>query len=173
MNPGSLQRWWPAILPAAGPVAVVLALRMLAPIAGPQPASAAAATSDPAAVPPSAAVYSPGQVEAARHAAARVIEVGMPSPFILPEVPRPSAGATIPPVHQPVASPQPRAEFRLSAIIGGRETVAVINGKVRRVGEEPAPGWKVESIDANGGKVTLRHGELGSLAVSLPGAGGH
>ena len=35
--------------------------------------------------------------------------------------------------------------------------VAVVGGKVRKVGDEPSPGWTILAIDAQAGEVTLRH----------------
>lgn len=54
-------------------------------------------------------------------------------------------------------SDDPAPPLSVSAVLADSRTgaaIAVINGKVRRVGDELAPGWSVETIDAATGVVT-------------------
>lgn len=57
--------------------------------------------------------------------------------------------------------------FRLTAIIAGRRTVAVIDGAVRTAGDGLGNGWSIASIDADAQTVVLRHKVLGDKSLSL------
>jgi len=49
-----------------------------------------------------------------------------------------------------------------------RGDVALINGRLRHVGEEAAPGWTVTSIDPLGRSVVLTGPEARTITVALP-----
>ena len=57
--------------------------------------------------------------------------------------------------------PDPRddqPELTLSAVMGGEGgSLAAINSHVYRMGDEPAPGWKIAEIDVRERTVTIRH----------------
>ena len=59
----------------------------------------------------------------------------------------------------PIDAPKPPSfpsELRVTAIIGdGGTAAAVIAGRLRRIGDEVAPGWRVETIDARGRRVVF------------------
>ncbi|MEK6703297.1 MAG: hypothetical protein AABZ53_13620 [Planctomycetota bacterium] len=82
----------------------------------------------------------------------------------------------VPEIHRTAAPPSPSdipgipmvavADFRLTSIAtGGRELMAVIDGRVRRIGDEVREGWKVESIDRVAQTVTFS-GPLGRSTVA-------
>lgn len=65
---------------------------------------------------------------------------------------QPDVPGGIPEPEVPVAVP----EFRLSSImLGGGTPIAMIDGKVRRAGDEVAAGWTVRAIDHSDGTVSL------------------
>lgn len=65
---------------------------------------------------------------------------------------QPDVPGGLPEPEVPVAMP----EFRLSSImLGGGVPIAMIDGKVRRAGDELAAGWVVQSIDHAAGSVSL------------------
>lgn len=78
-----------------------------------------------------------------------------PCPLYAPEIRRsaaPPSPANIPGIPQASSIP----DFRLTSIAtGGRDLMAVVDGRVRRVGEEVREGWKVESIDKAAQTVTF------------------
>lgn len=77
-----------------------------------------------------------------------------PSPLFAPEIHRSAAPPS--PSEIPGVPMVDVAEFRLTSIAtGARELMAVIDGRVRRVGEEVRDGWKVESIDKIAQTVTF------------------
>lgn len=48
-------------------------------------------------------------------------------------------------------------ELRLTSIVAGREPVAVIDGRILRVGEDAAPGWKITAINIKEQTVVIEH----------------
>ena len=79
---------------------------------------------------------------------------------------------------QPAATPTPEVpddrpkDLHVTAIIGdGSRSLASINHKVRRIGEQIAPGWKIFSIDSKHRTVVLRHTDGRKLTISPDKAG--
>jgi hypothetical protein len=66
----------------------------------------------------------------------------------------PAAGPAIPP-------------GRVTAIIAGRRTIAVINGRPFAEGDGLGEGWSVESIHADRQSVVLRHAVFGRATLTL------
>lgn len=59
-------------------------------------------------------------------------------------------------------------DFAVTSIMVARgETIAVVKGKLRRVGESPVTGWTVSQIDPDAGKVTFTHESGRTEVVSL------
>lgn len=56
---------------------------------------------------------------------------------------------------------------RVTAIIAGRRTVAVINGRPFAEGDGVGEGWSVESIHADRQSVVLRHAVYGRATLTL------
>lgn len=149
--------------------------------AGPRPASADLvmidASSNPTATPfidtPSITPTLTPRQAAARDWFARArTQVTDRSPLIRPQPPAK--------VQQPVTEPTPepdqqprieRPDLRVTGMItgGGVEYVSV-NHKLARVGDEVAPGWRVETIDIVRGIAVIAHatGQTLELAVERP-----
>lgn len=141
---------------AAGlaPIASVALAMFIGPALGPATTLANDAEEDA----PTAPALEPlaPKVIAARDAAQRALAEPMgTSPFAraaaLPSNDRDNAPA-------PAATTAETPAFAVSAILADRKggpAIAVVNGKVRRVGDAVAPGWTVASIDAAAGEVAL------------------
>lgn len=82
------------------------------------------------------------------------------SPFATeqaPVEPSPVQPEPAPRVERPFV-PQLPATCTLTSIMTGRSgVVAVVGGKVRKVGDEPSPGWTILAIDPVASEVTLVH----------------
>jgi len=158
---------------AAAPVLVVVVARGVIPVSGPTPARAARQPV-PAAVelvvPPVMRV-TPDQQQLARVMGERAKRAAGRSPIIARHVDvtheeeaepaREAAGpAPVPDVVAPVVE--------LSSIFVSRDgPIAVIAGRLRRVGDEVEPGWSLVSIDHDAGTVTLGHASGKRHEVSL------
>jgi len=59
----------------------------------------------------------------------------------------------------PVQTVEQDPTFTLTSIVKSRENMAVVNGKLRRIGDEVMPGWKALSIDPPAGVVELSRGQ--------------
>lgn len=158
-------KYVPAALAATGPVLAIAAIATLDPAMAPRSAGAAVAIPSDLALAPT-----PSQPSAAQRAAEDYAEHLRDqrlaaSPFHHPVIDRPRPAAPI--AAAPRLVPQAKVEFKLSAIVGGRETIAVLNGKVRRKGEDIGQGWIVQSIDREAGVVTLRHPQEGVQELTL------
>ncbi len=58
-------------------------------------------------------------------------------------------------VENPAPAPVAVPVFRLSAVMGGRQPVAVINGNLYKVGQSLSGGWKVKTIHSDGRSVVV------------------
>jgi hypothetical protein len=59
--------------------------------------------------------------------------------------------------------------LKLSGMVGSdKEALAAISGKLRRVGDELAPGWVVERIDSRHRVVVLKHTDGRTFQISPP-----
>ncbi len=68
----------------------------------------------------------------------------------------------------PETARKPLPEFSLSSIAGGtRQSFAIIDGKVRRVGDDLGDGWIVSGIDAANGEVTVLGPDDVSISLDL------
>ncbi|MBU6413023.1 MAG: hypothetical protein KGS45_06080 [Planctomycetes bacterium] len=55
----------------------------------------------------------------------------------------------------------------VTSILTGRQPLAVIAGKPRKVGDEIPGGWRITGIDPSTGTVDVQHGEVGSERLHL------
>lgn len=61
-------------------------------------------------------------------------------------------------VAEPVEKPSvPEPTIRLTGFFAGREMMATLNGKVRRIGDEIEPGWKLVEINRAENSVVVEH----------------
>ncbi len=104
----------------------------------------------------------PEQTAAAGFAASFDADALLVSPFLFddPDKPEPISQIVLPPVpsgKQPAepAADKPPAINLTALMLGGREPLAVINGKPHRLGSEIAPGWTLTSIDRQAASVTV------------------
>lgn len=140
---------------AAGlaPIASVALAMFIGPALG--PATIRADDADNAADAALALEPLPAKVIAARDAAQRALAEPMgASPFARGAALSSNAGDDAPATTSASEAPA----FAVSAILADRKggpAIAVVNGKVRRVGDVAAPGWTVASIDAAAGEVAL------------------
>lgn len=145
------------------PLCSVVAVRWLVPSAG--PASAGASVTAPA-VPPIEAptVREPGDSPELVRAVRTLLE--MPTGPTTVAATRAHIEVKPTPTARPVARPRPT--FMLTSVSrGGRQNVAVIDGKLRRTGDELGEGWTVASIDAAQGEVRLAGPEGDTMSLSL------
>lgn len=150
----------------AAPLALALALRALG--SGPGPAAAFADEElfdmpDPA---PAATVrtFTPEELAAAAFAESKRAEPVGEAPLVYPKAaPVEAASASAAPV-------DPGPAISVNSIMAGRGgAMATVNGKLRRVGDEVAPGWKITAIDAGAGTVTVRHADGREIVASRAG----
>ncbi len=80
--------------------------------------------------------------------------------------------AEAPPPAPVAETPAPQADdppFAVKSVMGaGDRVMASINGKVYRVGDEPAPGWKITAMDAKTKRVDLTGPGGKTISVSPP-----
>jgi hypothetical protein len=139
-----------------GPVAALWGMKL---VVGGGPAEAPAAIASVSAEPQASALppaRGESQLRAEEYLAGWVMPPGVRSPMNHPPAPvEPVPEAVMPPPAL-VASKEPAPAFAVNTIFatpaGG---MATINGKVRRVGDALANGWKVESVDVKGRVVHL------------------
>ena len=141
-----------------------LTVRGLLRVAGPAPAGAAAPIdtwTDPNFTRPS---LSDDQKLAASFLGRFTPRETLNQPFWVPraieQVPIIEEGETPAPV---LMIPPPKV--RLTSIFDGEKTIAVCNGKPRTEGDEVAPGWVIDAIDADESTVTLRSTQTGAEHV--------
>lgn len=65
------------------------------------------------------------------------------------------------------ADERPIPTFVLTSVVRGTTPMAVIDGRLRRVGDLAQDGWTVEQIDPDAGTVRLTHPSRGSINVRL------
>lgn len=157
------------VLPSLG----VLVARFGLPL--PSPASARAAEAAGVTLPrvPTTGGGSPHQMATMRAFQEESTQPFGPSP-ILSRVAELPPTATQPPDYVPSPSHQeelPAAVpvFSLSSVMGSNDrSMAVINGKLCRVGDRVIEGWTVTAIDREGGRVTVTSTSGEELSLSLP-----
>lgn len=145
------------IAAALAPVVAVQAVRLLT-ASGPQSAVAASPSPMPAAAAPTVHAASPATItEEQRRALAWLATIearpGMlRSPMCVTEPPAAAAPTTIAPVEE-----LPLPTLRLGGVVSrGKDSVASINSRLFAVGDEPAEGWLIQSIDGAKRSVHLR-----------------
>lgn len=149
------------VIAAAAPLLAIAGSWLIGPNA--QPSSAAAASAATLTTSPATPRPSGDQLEAAAYAADLSSQPLTGCPFEVA-----TAGHARPALPQPPTKPTVTAgELKLTAIVSGREVLAVLNGKLHRVGDQVGTGWTIDSIDPNAGTVTLRHAELGTQQFSV------
>lgn len=156
------------VLPSLG----VIVARFGLPLPGPASASAAESTGDTL---PS--VFGTGGGTPQQRAISRAFKEEAEKPFgpspILSRV------AELPPTAAlPIFVPSPSHSeerpavvpaFSLSSLMGNADrSMAVINGKLRRVGDSVIDGWTVTAIDRDAGRVTVTSASGEELSLSLP-----
>ena len=130
---------------------------------GPSGASAAMPTDADPVIPPTTTPKLSKEQQAA-NAWARGVQIAMdlhspmdhgePKAAVETAAPTPTNPTPRQPEVDPVATIA--SKLAVGAIFGGRGgQMATINGRVFGVGEEPAPGWRIEKIDLRSGVVTL------------------
>lgn len=154
------------------PSLVLLGVRYVAPMPGPASASAATVpeTDGLIALPPARA-FSPAQDELAKIMTAQLAAGFGPSPVVV----RQTEAAELPPMPGPTPeTPTPRVEeavlpsLTVSSIMSARgNPVAVIAGRMRRAGDEVAPGWKISAIDPHAKAITFAHTSGKTAVVTL------
>ncbi|HRQ72768.1 MAG TPA: hypothetical protein PLU35_07045 [Phycisphaerales bacterium] len=148
---------------AAIPMIMLLGVRTVG-VQSPQTATAKA-TKQKATDAPTTYVrrsMTPEQVAASGFAAAQPADAPLLSPFLFddPDKPAPIDNIVLPPVaskpdtNKPAAD-KPPAVVLTALMLGGREPLAVINGKPYRLGAEITPGWTLTSIDRQAASVTV------------------
>lgn len=87
------------------------------------------------------------------------VEKELPTPFLAAVDPESRVGAVVEAAtNETVDTKVARGPMVLTSIFSGRRTVAIINGKVRRLDDEVEKGWRVSAIDADAGTVTVENG---------------
>lgn len=135
----------------AAPLAIALGLQALESAPGPGAAFASPIEDIAIEFPARAAAQITDQQRAAQAFAAirRADPVGE-APLLYP-LPAPAEAAQ---ASAPAATPDPA--ITVNSIMAGRGgAMATVNRKLRRVGDEVAPGWKVSAIDPEAGTVTI------------------
>lgn len=139
---------------AFGPAVILAGVLVLQPSLAPRQASGGVSILEEVQVPP-VPTLTPQQSElrrAIREASAVPVQgLTLASRGMV----RTDAGVATPAPEPSVERP---ANMTLTSImVAGEQPVAVVMGKLRRLGDEIAAGWKLDSIDASAGVVTLRH----------------
>ncbi len=135
----------------AAPLAIALGLQALESAPGPSAASASPVEDIAIEFPARAA----GQVSDRQRAAQAFAAIRRADPVgeapLLYPLPAPAEVAQ---AAAPSAAPDP--VIAVNSIMAGRGgAMATVNRKLRRVGDEAAPGWKVIAIDPDAGTVTV------------------
>lgn len=159
--PFGLSRHAPILALAIAPALGVLVLRAVLP--GNGPASARASTTtiiDDALILPADARWTPAQQEL-RSTMTQESAKGFESSPVLTRrreavESSPTTPDSILPHEGPRAVVPPNCTLT-SVMAAGEHAIAVIDGKVRRIGDSVVPGWKVSSIDRTAGTATLVH----------------
>jgi len=150
----------------AAPIALTLALRALG--SGPGPATAFADEElfdmpEPAPV-ATIRTFTPDELAAAAFAESKRAEPVGEAPLVYPKAAPTEATSA------PAAPVDPGPAISVNSIMAGRGgAMATVNGKLRRVGDEVAPGWKITAIDAGAGTVTVRHADGREIVGSRAG----
>lgn len=146
------------------PVIVLAVIRSSVPGMGPLSARAATPAREPA---PSTAA---ADVSVAPDVLAELERLDRqplgPSPFSAPGRVRVVEPST-PDAPAPRQTPKFEPVFQLTSVIGGQRPMAIIDGTVRRTGDDIGQGWSVQSIDATSKSVTLAGPNSGSMTLSL------
>lgn len=152
---------------SATPLVVLAVLRAVVPGVGPVSARAAnpvsANQTEEPAVPPRDISVDPRVLEAIRELDRAPLGS---SPLIAPQIR--TAGVDAPtPVYIPAATGGFVREFNLSSIVGGRTAVAVIDGQLRKVGDDLGGGWSVQSIDSTTKDVVIAGPDNATKTLTL------
>lgn len=141
---------------------VLVILNSFSPAAPAAPATSTDSTTVPVVVP--GPRTTPEQVRARQWADAQVVGAGLASPLDHPiAAPAPApAVARVDPEPAPVIEPEPvntedpLSGLRLTALLGGRSgALAMIDGRIFRIGDEVRPGCKLLSIDAKADRIEV------------------
>ncbi|MDX2116697.1 MAG: hypothetical protein SFY96_00780 [Planctomycetota bacterium] len=162
-----------AVMAALVPSGAVVGARLLWPATGPAVAQAASASdATPHVLTFDAATSTPTD-EAALRAVRQAMETKLGStPF---PAPTPLAIKNVKAAEPQTPQAKLAGEFAVTSILRGQQPVAIVNGKVCRVGGKVASKtgetWVVVAIDAGEGKVEIENAALGSLTLRLASQG--
>ena len=113
--------------------------------------------------------WSEEQLAATRHVELLRTKRFGPSPLLHQQPPPPPNNNTRPP-DQPRIHPPPNVSVK-TILKSGRGNIALINGRLYRVGDKIGDGWIVTVIDADARSVLIEHeasGEEATLTLPLP-----
>ena len=165
MSHASLARRLMLLAVAVAPAAAVFLVRAVAPHAG--PASAVAKGSVAERIEPVRPLTAP-QLTGKQPGLAAALRSRTPeyhSPFVVPQSEADREGLLQDPKAKAQASKMP--EFTITSIVSGAQTIAFINGKGHRAGDEIDGGWTITEIDATNRQATLKHPEHGTLILKI------
>ena len=162
-----------ALMAAFLPTAAVVGAKLVWPAEGPTFARAAVVSATPS-EPIAWTNYelTASQKDALAKSKDALASVVGPTPFPTPTPVATKAGKPTEP-QTPLA--RRAADFSVTSILNGHQPVAIVNGKVCRVGgkivSKAGDTWVVTSIDAAGGKVEVENAAVGTLELRLPSGG--
>lgn len=159
--PAGITRHLPVLALAIAPAMGVLVLRAMLPSQGPASAKAApAAVTDEALILPADAQWTPAQQELRTIMTQEAAKGFASSPVLTRRREVVENTTPTPDLPNPDSEPPdvtPPSAALTSVMAAGEHAIAVIDGKVRRIGDAVAPGWKVSAIDRAAGTATLVH----------------
>ncbi len=154
---------------AVAPLVIYAVMRLLIQAPGPSGVRAATpgeiATEDAALTRP--AETAP-QAQARAYAASASGRGAGGSPFLVEG--GPEEAPVIPTLPVRAAPDTPRAttpRLSVSSILGGVQRLAVVDGRILRIGDEAVTGWTITGIDADRGVVTIEHVREGRIEIAL------
>lgn len=162
-----------SVIAIIAPLLFAGAVRVIqpSPLPGPATASAEADETDDAQRSRKRAKVTDEQREAAALLATMAAQPNVRNVFLYPKVQEQRIDVT------PVRPKDPvfvTPDFELSSIMKTRRgDVALINGRLRHVGDEAAPGWTVSAIDPLGRAVTISGPDARTVTIRMPTGIGH
>ena len=148
------------------PIASVQLLRVLSVTTAQQATAAPAAAPEPSQPPPAPPTLTARQRDAVRWLATQGTQPLARSPMDRPDPPPVETHvAEVKAEPEPMSDDTPR-KLRVTGLIGdGKNALAAIDHKLRRVGDTVAPNWTVVRIDSRGRQVVIRHSDGRELTL--------
>ncbi len=159
-----------SVMAAALPAGAVVAARFGWPVEGPTAAKAAATPVTPS----EPIVWVTQDVSESQKDVQTKVKASMatslgPTPFVPPTPVAIKTGKAVV-AQTPLA--KRAGDFAVTSILNGQQPVAIVNGKVCRVGgkilSKAGETWVVTVIDAVGGRVEVENAAIGTLELKLP-----